>query len=145
MRPPRAGAPELAGNGIRRVGAGAVAGRRRASDEFVNRKIHDLLQRGVAIPKANARDVVRPQDVPVTGGLRHCIHEFRALDEDVEVRPILDQLAKLPPLELDFSDEISASLPDLAGELTRGAAGRSCRCRARRSGERGARTGGCLQ
>lgn len=90
----------------------------RRHEEFVNRKIHDLLQRGCAIAKANGRDVVLPYDLPITGGLQHCIHEFRALDEDVEVRPILDQLTKLPPLELDFSDAVSASLPDLAGGLT---------------------------
>lgn len=90
----------------------------RRHEEFVNRKIHDLLQRGCAIAKANGRDVVLPCDLPVTGGLQHCIHEFRALDEDVQVRPILDQLAKLPPLELDFSDDVTAGLPDLAGGLT---------------------------
>ncbi|SFN01297.1 DUF1931 family protein [Variovorax sp. OV329] len=90
----------------------------RRHDEFVNRKIHDLLQRGCAIAKANGRDVVLPADLPVSGGLQHCIHEFRVLDEDVEVRPILDQLAKLPPLELDFSDEVAAGLPDLAGGLS---------------------------
>lgn len=90
----------------------------RRHEEFVNRKIHDLLQRGCAIAKANARDVVLPQDVPITAGLQHCIHEFRALDEDAEARPILERLAKLPPLELDFSDEVAGSLPDLAGGLT---------------------------
>ncbi|MDN8618084.1 DUF1931 family protein [Variovorax ginsengisoli] len=90
----------------------------RRHDEFVNRKIHDLLQRACAIAKANGRDVVLPCDLPVTGGLQHCIHEFRALDEDVEVRPILDQLAKLPQLELAFSDEVADGLPDLAGGLT---------------------------
>ena len=90
----------------------------RRHEAFVNRKIHDLLQRGCAIAKANDRDVVQPWDLPVTGALQHCIHEFRALDEDVQVRPILDQLAKLPPLELDFSDAVTAGLPDLAGGLT---------------------------
>jgi hypothetical protein len=90
----------------------------RRHDEFINRKIHDLLQRGCAIAKANARDVVLPQDVPITGGLQECIHAFRALDQDVEVRPILEQLAKLPQLELDFSDAVTASLPDLAGGLS---------------------------
>jgi hypothetical protein len=90
----------------------------RRHEEFVNRKIRDLLQRGCAIAKANGRDVVLPCDVPVTAGLQQCIHEFRALDEGVEVRPILDHLAKLPPLELDFSDAVTESLPDLAGGLT---------------------------
>lgn len=90
----------------------------RRHEEFVNRKIHDLLQRGCAIARANDRDVVQPWDLPITGALQHCIHEFRAFDEDVQVRPILDQLAKLPPLALDFSDEVTADLPDLAGGLT---------------------------
>lgn len=90
----------------------------RRHEEFVNRKIHDLLQRGCAIARANGRDVVQPQDVPIGGGLQHCIHEFRALDDDVEVRPVLGQLAKLPPLELDVSDDVSDGLADLAGGLT---------------------------
>lgn len=90
----------------------------RRHEEFVNRKIHDLLQRACAIAKANGRDVVLPHDVPVTAGLQQCIHAFRALDEGVEVRPILDHLAKLPQLELDFSNEVTASLPDLAGGLS---------------------------
>lgn len=90
----------------------------RRHEEFVNRKIHDLLQRGCAIAKANGRDVVQLSDVPITAGLQRCIHEFRALDEEVGVRPILDQRAKLPPLELDFSDAVSDGLPDLAGGLS---------------------------
>lgn len=90
----------------------------RRHEQFVNRKIHDLLQRGCAIAKANGRDVLLPHDVPITGGLQRCIHEFRALDEDIELRPILDQLAKLPPLELEFSDVLTGNLPDLAGGLT---------------------------
>jgi hypothetical protein len=90
----------------------------RRHEEFVNRKIHDLLLRGCATAKANGRDVVLPCDVPITAGLQRCIHEFRPLDEDVEVRPILDQLAKLPQLELEFSDAVTASLPDLAGGLS---------------------------
>ena len=90
----------------------------RRHEQFINRKIHDLLQRACAIAKANGRDLVLPHDVPITGGLQQCIHEFRALDEDVELRPILEQLAKLPPLELDLSDALTASLPDLAGGLT---------------------------
>ncbi|MBK6004797.1 DUF1931 family protein [Ramlibacter ginsenosidimutans] len=90
----------------------------RRHEEFVNRKIHDLLQRGCAIAKANGRDVVQPWDVPLSGGLQQCMHEFRALDQAIEVRPILDRLAKLPPLELDFSEAVTESLPDLAGGLT---------------------------
>jgi hypothetical protein len=90
----------------------------RRHEEFVNRKIHDLLQRGCAIAKANGRDVVLPCDVPITGGLQECIHQFRALDQDAQTRPILDQISKLPPLELDFSEEVTASLPDLAGGLS---------------------------
>ena len=90
----------------------------RRHEEFVNRKIHDLLQRGCAIARANERDVVLPHDVPITAGLQQCIHAFRALDQDVEVRPILEQLAKLPQLELDFADALTAGLPDLAGGLS---------------------------
>ncbi|MDB4891032.1 MAG: hypothetical protein JWL61_2887, partial [Gemmatimonadetes bacterium] len=38
----------------------------RRFDEFVNDKIYDLLLRGVANAKANDRDVIEPQDLPIT-------------------------------------------------------------------------------
>jgi hypothetical protein len=39
-------------------------------EEFICRRIHDLLLRGEAAAKANGRDVVQPHDLPITKGLQ---------------------------------------------------------------------------
>jgi hypothetical protein len=90
----------------------------RRHDEFVNRKIYDLLLRAQANAKANERDVMQPFDLPITKGLQERIHEFRRLDRDVELLPILDQLTAEPPLDMAYSDELEAILPEVAGGLS---------------------------
>jgi len=83
----------------------------RRHHEFVNRKILDLLLRAQANAKANERDVMEPFDLPITKGLQERIHEFRRLDRETEIRPILDQLTAEPPLDMAYSDELEAMLP----------------------------------
>ncbi|MEU6039219.1 DUF1931 family protein [Actinomadura sp. NPDC047616] len=87
-------------------------------DDFVDGKIYDLILIGQAHAKANARDIIQPHDLPVTKGLQECIHEFRKLDEEVKLEPLLERLAKHPPLELMVADETEAGLPQIAGGLT---------------------------
>lgn len=84
-------------------------------DEFVNHEIYDLLLRAQATAKANARDIIFPQDLPITKGLQERMHEFRKLDERIELKPILDQLAKRPLLDLAYNEETEAALPEIAG------------------------------
>jgi hypothetical protein len=86
-------------------------------DDFVNEKIYDLLLRGQAAAKANGRDVIEPFDLPITKGLQECIHDFRRVDEGIEVKPILDRLTHRPPLDLAYSEETEAKLPEYAGGL----------------------------
>jgi hypothetical protein len=90
----------------------------RRYDEFVNRKIHDLLLRGQAAAKANDRDIIEPFDLPITKGLQESIHAFRDLNEEIELKPILEQLTRLPQLDLEYSDETEARLPEIAGGLS---------------------------
>jgi hypothetical protein len=90
---------------------------RRLSD-FVDGKLHDMLVSGVARAKANGRDVIEPRDLPVTKGLQERLHEFRRPGVDVGLQPVLGNLAKLPPLELAYSAELQAQLPELVGALT---------------------------
>jgi hypothetical protein len=90
----------------------------RRLDDFFNHEIEDLLIRGVANAKANARDVILPVDLPITKGLQESIHAFKAFNQDLQLTPILDQLTKLPILELDYSDDTRAALPEIAGGLT---------------------------
>jgi hypothetical protein len=89
----------------------------RRFDDFVDVRIHSLLLRGVATARANARDVVEPQDLPITKGLQECIHNFKAIAEEVPLDAVLEQLNRHPPLELAYSDETRDRLPQLAGGL----------------------------
>jgi hypothetical protein len=86
--------------------------------EFVHVKLYDLLLIGVANAKANGRDVVQRSDLPVTKGLRECVHAFRRLDEEIELQPILDAMAARPLLDLPVADEVDAQLAELAGGLS---------------------------
>jgi hypothetical protein len=94
----------------------------RRYNDFVNRKLYDLLLIGQATAKANSRDVIEPWDLPITKGLQESVHGFERMDEEVELRPILEQLAALPPLDLAYSEETEARLPGIAGGLSLGLA-----------------------
>jgi hypothetical protein len=86
--------------------------------EFVNQKTHDLLIRGKATAKANGRDVIEPFDLPITKGLQERIYDFRNIDEEIELKPILDYITVRPPLELTYSVETEAELPGIVGGLS---------------------------
>jgi hypothetical protein len=86
--------------------------------DFVNSKLHDLLLIGEATAKANLRDIVVPWDLPVTKGLQETLHVFKKMDEEIELAPILEHLAALPPLDLAISAETEARLPVVAGGLS---------------------------
>jgi len=86
--------------------------------DFVNQKIYYLLLRGQATAKANGRDVIEPQDLPVTKGLQASIQAFGALDEDIELKAILDHITARPPLHLAIGAETESKLADIAGGLS---------------------------
>jgi hypothetical protein len=90
----------------------------KAYNDFVNDKLYDFFLMGVAHAKANGRDIIEPQDLPVTKGLQECVHTFRKLDEEIELRPLLEDLTARPALELEASKETQARLPDLAGGVS---------------------------
>lgn len=86
--------------------------------DFIGEKLYDLLVIGQATAKANGRDVLQPSDLPVTKGLQERIHEFRKLDEEIELQPILQQLATWPPLDVTMSEETESRLPGVVGGLS---------------------------
>jgi hypothetical protein len=87
-------------------------------DDFVNRKIYDLFLIAQAVARANGRDVVEPQDLPIGKGLQECIHAFRGIDEEIELQPLLDQLTAEPAVDLVAAEETRARLPLIAGGLS---------------------------
>ena len=82
-------------------------------EEFINRKLHDLLIRAEAAAKANDRDIIEPMDLPITKGLQECIYHFKTFDEDA--RPILERITEWPPLDLAMGDATTERLPEIAG------------------------------
>jgi hypothetical protein len=86
--------------------------------EFINQKIYDLLLRAEAAAKANGRVIIEPYDLPITKGLQESIHQFKNIDEEIELRPILDQLTARPPLDLAYGEDIESHLPEVVGGLS---------------------------
>ena len=86
--------------------------------DFINRKIYDLLLRAEAAARANGRVIIEPFDLPITKGLQESIHQFRKIDEQIELRPILGQLTMQPPLDLAYGEETEGRLPEVVGGLS---------------------------
>ncbi|MFI5972762.1 DUF1931 family protein [Streptomyces sp. NPDC051452] len=86
--------------------------------DFVDAKLYDLLVVGQASAKANGRDTVEPWDLPITKGLQESIHRFRRLDEEVELKPILERLAAHPPLDRAPTQETEERYPEIIGGLS---------------------------
>jgi hypothetical protein len=86
--------------------------------DFVDAKLYDLLVVGQASAKANGRDTVEPWDLPITKGLQESIHRFRRLDEEVELKPILERLAAHPPLDRTPTQETEERYPEIIGGLS---------------------------
>ncbi len=85
---------------------------------FLEQKIHDMLTVARGAARANGRDVIQPQDLPVTKGLQESIHRFRELEEDLALEPILERLATLPQLEIAVAPEVEQRLPELVGGIS---------------------------
>ncbi|MFD8251226.1 DUF1931 family protein [Streptomyces werraensis] len=86
--------------------------------DFVDAKLYDLLIVGQASAKANGRDTIEPWDLPITKGLQESIHRFRRLDEEVDLKPILDQLTAHPPLDRTPTPETEERYPEIVGGLS---------------------------
>jgi hypothetical protein len=54
--------------------------------------------------------------------MQECIHEFKRINEEIDLQPILDSLAARPPLDLAYSDETEAELPRVFGGVSVGLA-----------------------
>jgi len=89
----------------------------RRYEEFVNQQIYDLLLRGQATAKTNGRDMILPCDLPITKGLQENIHDYRDIDAEIELAPILDDLTRRP-VQFAYTDETEAQLPRIAGGVS---------------------------
>lgn len=67
--------------------------------------------------KASGSRIIEPWHLPITKGLQECIQDFKKMDDAIELQPIVDHLAKLPPLDLAYSEGTEAELPGIVGGL----------------------------
>ena len=86
--------------------------------DFVNHTTYRMVLVAQAAARANGRGIIEPFDLPVTAGLQECTHRFKTMDEEVELKPILEHLAAQPQLDLLYSDDFEARLPEVAGGVS---------------------------
>jgi len=89
---------------------------KRTSD-FIGKRLHALLIQGEVTAGVNGRDIIDYRDIPITSGLQMAIHDFREIDQELDLAPILEHLATLPPLRKELSDTLETKLPLLVGAI----------------------------
>lgn len=86
--------------------------------EFVDEQIDDVAIAARDSAKWNGRDVIVPQDLPITKGVQERMREFDKLDEAEEIRALLRQVVRRPPADVTFSEDTENLLPELFGGLS---------------------------
>jgi Domain of unknown function (DUF1931) len=90
--------------------------------EFVDEQIDSVSIAGRDTAKWNGRDVIEPQDLPITRGVQELMREFDKLDEADEVRELLREAIRRPPADVTFSEDTEGTLLELFGGLSVGLA-----------------------
>ncbi len=103
---------------IFRKGAGLDIAKGHAKEitDIVDQKVYDLLVAGERNAKYNSRDVIWVCDVPLTAGFEKSIDAFKKLEEEIEVKDVVDTMAHYPAT-LTVEDELEKRLPEIAGGL----------------------------
>jgi hypothetical protein len=86
--------------------------------EFVDQQIDDIAIAGCNSAKWNGRDVIAPQDLPITKGVQERMREFDKFDEAQEIRELLRQEIRRPPMDVTFAEDTEQLLPELFGGLS---------------------------
>ena len=85
--------------------------------EFVDERVEDLAVAGRDAARWNGRDVIAPQDLPITAGLQEQIRAFGKLEEADELRQFLRGTVRRPPDDVTFGDETEDVLIEVFGGL----------------------------
>jgi hypothetical protein len=86
--------------------------------EFVDEQIDGFAIAGRDAAKWNGRDVIEPQDLPITKGVQERTREFDKLEEADEVRDLLAQQVRRPPADVTFNEDTERLLVDLFGGMS---------------------------
>ena len=85
--------------------------------KFVDDEVADIVIAGRDTAKWNGRDVIAPQDLPITKGLQEQIRVFGKLEEADELRRLLRGTMRRPPEDVTLGDETEDVLIEVFGGL----------------------------
>jgi hypothetical protein len=85
---------------------------------FVDGKVDDLAIAGRDTARWNGRDVIAPQDLPITRGLQEQMREFGRLDEAADIREWLRGTLRRPPDDVTFGEETEGVLTEVFGGIS---------------------------
>jgi hypothetical protein len=85
---------------------------------FVDEMVDDIAIAGRNSARWNGRDVIAPQDLPITKGLQERMREFDKIDEADELRDLLHSTVRRPPDDVTFSEETEDELIEVFGGLS---------------------------
>ena len=86
--------------------------------EFVDERVDDIAIAGRDAAKWNGRDVIAPQDLPITKGLQERMREFARMDEAAELRTWLRGSLRRPPDEVTFGEDTEDTLVEVFGGIS---------------------------
>lgn len=86
-------------------------------EEAVDKKVYQLLKVGEENAGYNGRDVIWLSDIPLTNALKESMKQFSALEEELELKPLLNRLASHPPLKYELEIALEGRLPEITGTL----------------------------
>jgi hypothetical protein len=85
---------------------------------FVDEKVDDIAIAGRDAARWNGRDVIAPQDLPITRGLQERMREFGKLDEADQIRELLRGTLRRPPDDVTFGEETEDVLTEVFGGIS---------------------------
>jgi hypothetical protein len=85
---------------------------------FVDEKVDDIAIAGRDAAIWNGRDVIAPQDLPITKGLQERMREFGKMQAADDLRQWLGQTLRRPPDDVTFGEETEAVLTDVFGGIS---------------------------
>jgi hypothetical protein len=85
---------------------------------FVDGKVDDLAIAGRDTARWNGRDVIAPQDLPITRGLQEQMRAFGRLDEADDIREWLRGTLRRPPDDVTFGEETEGVLTEVFGGIS---------------------------
>jgi hypothetical protein len=84
---------------------------------FVDEKVDDIAIAGRNTARWNGRDVIAPQDLPITRGLQEQMRDFDKLDEAADMREWLGGTLRRLPDDVTFGEETEGVLTEVFGGI----------------------------